>query len=151
MSVKAYIAAASFAFGTLGGGYVVHKVWWGKTQAAKVKTLTDANDTLAANVKAERALKSAAIQGQADLQDRLDKSHDRITQLEQSNAMLAASRAGTKTTIIKEGEALGKTLENDYAWVRFSWPDSLRDYANGDNGLDRLPATPALEGGPSNE
>lgn len=124
-----YIFAATFLTGSFGGGWVVHKVWYGKTQAAKLKQMRAAVTATEAALSSSKVLADeAAITAQTEAKARID-AENRLSQAYKDNALLAKSRASTQTKIIEKGEHLGQKLKTDYPCIYEPWPNELREFA----------------------
>lgn len=138
MKLVAAAAGASFLLGTFGGGFAVHKLWWGKTQSEKLElsqgSLKSVQDELA---DSKRLAKTSADKA-AEEADARKATEARLSQAYDDNARLAQSRASTTTHYIKEGEEIGKALKDDYPCVYEPWPRQLRDYSFGSSDIEDL-------------
>ena len=135
----AITSGASLLFGTFAGGYLVHKLWWGKVQADKAKATQTTLDMTQDALEKQKSLAEDETDRADKLNQDLQRTRQALNDAMQANAVLAASRASTTTRIIDNGEQLGKKLEGDYAWLRYAWPSELLDYANGSAGTVAMP------------
>lgn len=125
-------AAGAFILGTAGGGWIVHKLWWGKSQAEKLEAVTNERD--AAISAQELSVQNMELAAGANEILRATNAalQANVTGLAADNATLAASRAPRIETIYREAEGArneaqlqGRTSECDFERVS----DGLREWA----------------------
>lgn len=122
-------AGGSLLLGTLGGGYMMHKIIWGKVQADKVKALeADISATQGLLTESRELATSASKRADGEAKARHD-AETRLSQAYRDNASLAASRASTNTRVIQEGQDIGQDLKDDYPCIYREWPSRLSNYA----------------------
>jgi len=127
----AITGGAAFLVGSIGGGIAMNKLWLGKQAKQQVAELTDALELQTKHLAAERGLRESSQAESKRLSDLLEKRELKIDSLIDQNAEIARRQPKDTVRIIEKGEEIGTQLENDYAWIRYSWPSELRDYANG--------------------
>lgn len=138
----AIASGLSLAVGTFGGGWIVHKIWWGKSQADKLE-ISEASLKSTQKALADSAdlLAKAANRAETEAQARAEAER-RLSNAYVDNAALAASRASKTTHIIEKGDQLGQSLKTDYPFIYQPWPDKLWDYAFGGRAAEELPSAP---------
>ena len=125
----AITGGAAFLVGSIGGGWVVNKIWWGKAQAEKLATAEASLKATELTLDAtKRSAISAAERAQDEAQAR-SETEQRLSRAYDDNARLAASRASTRTEIIQTGDKIGQELKTDYPCIYEPWPDRLRSFA----------------------
>ena len=138
----AITGGAAFLAGTFGGGIVMHKVMWGKSQADKLK-VSEASlkaATTALDGSKAQAIKAAET-AQKESQAR-SEAEARLSRAYQDNAILAQSRASTTTRILERGNEIGEELKGDNPCIYEPWPLRLREYAFDSNSAKDLFGTP---------
>ena len=152
---KAAVLSGTFLAGSLGGGWAVHKLWWGASQKAKLEATETALATTKDALSTQRTMAINETARANRLAADLSRTQSALDAALAANVSLAASRASTTTRIIQGGEDVADAITEDgsFAWIRYAWPDRLRDYANGDAGPGGVSATQggdgdALAGGP---
>lgn len=127
----AVTAGLSFILGTAGGGWAINKFWIAKAHKQEIQTLKaeiDAQKDLRDN---EARLRKDAEARADGLDAMLQDSRATLLSREDYIAELIRQRPVDRQTIIREGEKIGTEIEGDYPWLRYPWPDRMRDYANG--------------------
>lgn len=129
IKAMAMTGGAAFFIGTFGGGWVVHKVWYGKA-AAKQAKLDKANLKSATDALSDSALLAEKSQIRAaEEADARREAENRLSQAYSDNARLAKSRASIETRIIEQGERIGQELKGSFPCIYEPWPDKLRSHA----------------------
>lgn len=118
----------SFIIGTFGGGYLVHKLWLGKSAIEKTERL-EANllsATESARIAREGQVVTDSIN--ATLRASLDALNSNMTAISQSNVALAASRAPRVETVYREAERFANETFDLNSCPRLPVDERLLDY-----------------------
>lgn len=136
-----WIIAGTFLAGSFGGGWIVHKVWYGKAAADKAKLAQASQKALEDDLaETKRLLIKSSEAAEREATARLD-AENRLSRAYDDNARLAQSRASVTTRIIEKGDEIGNELKANYPCIYEPWPDKLRDYAFRQNDTENMPAT----------
>lgn len=139
---KAGIAGGIFLAGTLFGGFAVGKIWNGVAKDRKIKTLSSKLEASEGKAAAQELQINAFKAINLSYELAIKTKDGEILNYAAANTQLALSRAPSKETIYKEGQAIAdqESSKPGNECLASIVNERLRLYANGElDNASRLP------------